>query len=210
MKTFFARALLPAAALLALGGCASNMPERSTAAVPSGTPAPTGTVISPSPVATTAQVVTTPAVTSTGTVVSLPPGTSVVTTTTTPGMAPGVTYVPMQSASIVPGAGLPARLSGGEILSLMSDNTASGVATNGQLYYVYFLRDGRIRFREGEFRDTGSWRVVNDQLCSTMTKTNPGIEQCYTLNRDGTNVSYERGGARIGSFTVLSGDPQNL
>jgi len=212
MKTFFARAALPAAALLALAGCANTLPERSTAAVPSGTAAPTGTVVSPTPPApiTTTQVVTTtgatvPVVTSSG-IVNVPVGTSLMT-------VPGtVIYTPTQTASVAPGAALPARLSNGEIASLLAGNTASGVAGNGQPYYLYFMRDGRVRFREVDFNDSGSWRVTPDGLlCTSMTKTNVGVEQCYSLYRDGTNVSFARpDGAKVGSFTVLAGDPQNL
>jgi hypothetical protein len=223
MTTFFSRALLPAAALLALAGCAHNLPENSRAAVPSsnpalpeGTAAQTGTVISPNPPAvTTTQVITTtptttpvatvPVVTSSG-IVNVPVGTSLVT-------VPGtVTYVPTQTASIAPGAALPARLSNNEIATLLAGNTAAGIASNGQPYYLYFSRDGRIRFREADFTDAGSWRVSNDgMLCTSMTKTNVGAEQCYALYREGTNVSFNRpDGAKVGSFTVLAGDPQNL
>jgi hypothetical protein len=219
MRTFTACALLPAAALLALTGCASNLPDGSRAAVPSATAAPTGTVVSASPIVTTTTpapyVTTTPVVTSNGTVVNVPANgtTSVVTTTTTPGPAPGTvtTYVPTQSASVTSVTTLPPRLSNGEIMTLLAGNTANGIASNGQPYYVYFSRDGRLRFREGDFNDSGSWRVTTDnQLCSAMTRTNVGVEQCYSLYRDGTNVSFERNGTRVGSFTVLSGDPLNL
>jgi len=187
MKTLSAHALLPAAVLLALGGCSGNLPERSTAAVPSTT--------------TTEIVTTVPVVT--GTLLA-PPG----TVTYAPVYPPAV--YPPQVASTVQTVVVPARLTGGEILTLLADNTASGVASNGQPYYLYFLRDGRARFREISFKDTGSWRVVGDRLCTTMTKTNVGVEQCYTLYRDGTNIAFERDGARVGSFTVLAGDPQNL
>jgi hypothetical protein len=214
MTTFFARALLPAAALLALAGCTHNLPENSRAAVPEGTPAQTGTVISPNPAVpaqpvTTMQVVTptptVPVVTSSG-IVNVPVGTSLVT-------VPGtVTYVPTQTASIASGAALPARLSTNEIATLIAGNTATGIARNGQPYYLYFARDGRVRFREGDFSDSGTWRVTSDgMLCTSMAKTNVGAEQCYALYREGTNVSFARpDGAKIGSFTVLAGDPQNL
>jgi hypothetical protein len=198
MRPFFAGALLQAAALLALGGCASNLPERSTAVVPSNQPVAEGTVISPTPA---------PVTTAPGVVV--PPGSSVVTTTTTSG-APVTTYAPTQTAGIVPGA-LPARLGSREILPLIDGNTATGIASNGQTYYVHFLRDGRMRFRENDFRDDGSWRVTGDnRLCSTLTKINAGVEECYTLYREGNNVAFERNGTRVGTFTVLSGNPQNL
>jgi hypothetical protein len=214
MRIQSACALLPAAALLALAGCAGNIPDRSRVAVPSGTVAPTGTVISASPVVTTPPYATTPVVTSNGTVVSVPANgtTSVVTTTTTPGALPGtVTYVPTQTAGIAAVTALPPRLNSAEIATLLSGNTVSGVASNGQPYYVLFARDGRLRFREADFSDSGSWRVTADnRLCSAMTRTNVGIEQCYGLYRDGTNIDFERDGARMGSFTVLSGDPMNL
>jgi hypothetical protein len=200
MRPYFSGALLQAAALLALGGCANTLPERSTAAVPSNPPVAEGAVISPTPA---------PVATAPGIVV--PPGSSVVTTTTTSG-TPGsaTTYAPTQTAGIVPGA-LPAQLRSSEILPLVGGNTATGVASNGQTYYVHFLRDGRMRFRENDFRDTGSWRVTSDnQLCSTLTKINAGVEECYTLYPEGNNVAFERNGTRVGTFTVLSGNPQNL
>jgi hypothetical protein len=221
MRILSACALLPAAALLALAGCAGNMPDRSRAAVPSGTVAQTGTVISSSPVVTTSSYVptspyyaTTPVVMSNGSVVNVPVNgtTSVVTTTTTPGTMPGtVTYTPMQTASVTSVTTLPPRLNSNEILTLLAGNTASGTAGNGQPYYLRFERDGRIRFREADFGDSGAWRVTNDdRLCSSMTRTNVGVEQCYSLYRDGSNVAFERDGTRIGSFTVLSGNPMNL
>ena len=68
-----------------------------------------------------------------------------------------------------------------------------------------------IVIRQADFSDSGSWRVTTDnRLCSAMSKTNVGVEQCYSLYRDGTNVSFERDGTRIGTFTVLSGNPMNL
>jgi hypothetical protein len=183
--------------------------------VPQGTAAQTGTVISPNPpAAATTQVITTtpatpgatvPVVTSSG-IVNVPVGTSLVT-------VPGsVVYVPTQTASIAPGATLPARLTNNEIATLIAGNTATGVASNGQPYYLYFSRDGRVRFREGDFSDSGSWRVTNDgMLCTSMAKTNVGVEQCYALYREGNNVSFTRpDGAKVGTFSVLAGDPQNL
>jgi hypothetical protein len=218
MRILSARALLPVAALLAIGGCSSNLPNGSRVAVPSGSVAPTGTVISASPVVTTppyvATTTTTPVVTSNGTIVNVPANgtTSVVTTTTTPAAVPGtVTYVPTQTTSVTAVTTLAPRLNSTEIITLLAGNTASGTASNGLPYYVRFAPDGRLRFREADFNDSGSWRVTSDnRLCSTMTLTNVGIEQCYALYRDGPNVDFERDGARMGSFTVLSGDPMNL
>ena len=44
----------------------------------------------------------------------------------------------------------------------------------------------------------------------TLTKINVGVEECYTLYPEGNNVAFERNGTRVGTFTVLSGNPQNL
>ncbi len=200
MSNVSIRALLPAAALLALGGCAGNLPERSTAAVPSSTIASPGTVISPPATVTTTSVTTTSPTVSGAPLA--PPGT--VTYYYPPGYPPQVAST-VQTVSV-----LPAQLNGSEILTLLTNNTASGVAGNGQPYYLYFIQDGRARFREPNFADSGSWRVVGDRLCTSMTKTNVGVEQCYTLYRDGGNVAFERDGVRLGTFTVLAGDPRNL
>jgi hypothetical protein len=252
MKRFASCALLPAAALLVVGGCASNLPANSIASVQSSqvASAQTGTVVTPGPVYTTSNVVTsapyvatTPVMMSNGTVVNMPvtgaypggvitnyangttypngivtyPNGNQVVTTTTPGT---VTYAQTYASPgfAVPGSAVqtvtttsgPARLSGGEIQQLMINNTASGVASNGQPYFLRFGSDGRVRFRQSDFNDSGSWRVSNDLLCSTMTKTNVGVEQCYGLYRDGSNVMFDRNGTRVGSFTVLAGNPQNL
>src|SRR6185312_8827052 len=117
MRNLFSVVLLPAAALLALGGCANTLPANSSAAVPSSpvvampsSHVADGTVISPTPYVAPAPAGTVPVVTSNGAVLNVPAGSSVVTTTTTTG-APGAvtTYAPTQTAGIVPGA-LPAQL----------------------------------------------------------------------------------------------------
>src|SRR5258708_4487854 len=163
MSNVSIRALLPAAALLALGGCAGNLPERSTAAVPSST------IASPATVTTTSVTTTSPTVSGAP---LAPPGT--VTYYYPPGYPPQVAST-VQTVSV-----LPAQLNGSEILTLLTNNTASGVAGNGQPYYLYFIQDGRARFREPNFADSGSWRVVGDRLCTSMTQTNVGVAHSHT------------------------------
>jgi hypothetical protein len=41
-----------------------------------------------------------------------------------------IVYAPTQTASLAPGAVLPARLSNGEVATLLAGNTASGVASD--------------------------------------------------------------------------------
>jgi hypothetical protein len=249
MKVSSPRALIPVAALLALGACADTMPSGSTSVTTSQPVVRSG-----------------PATTTTSTTVTTTPGT---TTVVTPGMLvaaappasisyqvmgndlsqanasaaryceqngaaaqlqgvqPGgagnlVTYAcrPYYGSSSSTGAQTTtttvvtarARLTANEILALLADNTAAGVATQGQPYFAWFVHDGRLKYRQGEYRDGGSWRVVSDgQLCSTLTRINVGIEQCYALYREGTNIRFDRpDGNKIGTFTVEPGNPQNL
>jgi hypothetical protein len=106
----------------------------------------------------------------------------------------------------------PPRLNSQETLALLSGNTVAGVAGNGQPYHAFYRRDGVLVFREGDYRDRGGWHVAADgSVCSSLTKINVGVEQCYALYRNGTNVDFNRpDGTRVGTFTVEAGNPQNL
>src|SRR5262249_26741427 len=105
-----------------------------------------------------------------------------------------------------------ARLSSTELAALLSDNTVTGVSANGRPYYVYFVRDGRLKYRQDDYRDGGSWRLTPDgRLCSTLTRINAGVEAGYTLYRNGANFRFDRpDGNQVGTFAVLPGNQQNL
>ena len=45
----------------------------------------------------------------------------------------------------------PIRMSATEVASMLANNTAEGVTTNGLPYAAYFTPDGHERFREGTF-----------------------------------------------------------
>jgi hypothetical protein len=104
------------------------------------------------------------------------------------------------------------KLSAADLQKMVAGNTAIGVAANGQEYWAYFDAAGTLKFRQGAFRDAGKWRVADDgQLCSTLEKINAGVEQCYTLYRNGNAVLFERpAGNPVGSFTLKPGDAYNL
>lgn len=195
-----ARSLCLLVTVLAAGGlaaCADNMPEGAT-------PAPGAAVVTPPAVVTSPAVVTVPPAAA-PTVIS--PGTIV----TAPSAAATTTVV-------VPGSGsstvevVPSRLDATQISALLANNTVAGVAANGQPYYALFQRDGRLRIREGTFSDSGTWSVTPDgRLCSTLTVTNVGVPECYVLRRDGTAVDFDRpNGGKVGTFSVLPGNPQSL
>jgi hypothetical protein len=193
MASLSLRTLGAASALLALAACAETVPAGS---------APTAT--------TTAPVAAAP-------VVVAPPGTMVVPP---PALAtPPVAAAPVYPMAVVPNSGttttpavVPARLTAPELSALVANNTVAGVASNERPYHVYFARDGRLKFRQDEFVDGGSWRVTTDgRLCSTLTRINVGVEECYSVYRNGTNFRYDRpDGNQVGSFAVLPGNPQNL
>jgi hypothetical protein len=187
---------LPLAAIFALGACTQTMPAGSTpvataqpvVAVPVAPVTSTQTVTTSFPVSGTQYVVVSPA----GAVQPVVQSTVVETTTTT--------------------LAVPGRLTATEIFRLMADNTAEGRAGNGELYGSLFRHDGQLMYRQGEYRDRGSWRVSNDgRLCSALTRINSGAEDCYSLYREGANYRFERpDGNKIGTFTVVSGNTWSL
>lgn len=147
---------------------------------PTNTPGPSASVVTTQPVVTTVP----------GTIVT-PPGTVAVVN-------------PSPTLAVVPAP----RLSSAEILALLTGNTVSGTASDGQPYYARFMRNGSVNLREGSnYTANGSWHVTADgQLCSSLSNVNSGIEQCYTLYRGGSGYVYERpDGHPVGSFTVTPG-----
>jgi len=115
----------------------------------------------------------------------------------------------ISGTTVAPG---PTRMTSAEIKSTLANNTATGVARNGQTYYAYFGPTGQVRFQQDDIRDTGTWRILPDGLfCSQMTRINDGAEQCYTLYRNGQVMTFDRpDGTPIGSFTALAGNPRDL
>jgi hypothetical protein len=139
----------------------------------------------------------TPAAVTPQTVV-VPPGTLV----SSPG---AVTVVPNSGSSV---AVARTRLTGSEIASLLSDNTASGTTASGQPYWVHFNRDGTLYYRQStNYSDNGTWQATADgRLCSRLAHVNSGVGECYTLYRSGTQYVYHSpDGQPVGSFTVSPG-----
>jgi hypothetical protein len=179
------RAILMLTAVGALGACSTETLP------PTNTAAPTASVVTTQP----------------GTTIPVVPGT-VVTAPGTVVTAPGtVAVVPSSGSSTV--AVVPAqRLNNFELLALMNGNTASGTATNGQPYYAHFQRSGRVDLHEGSNPVAiGTWRVTDDgQLCSGFSNINAGLQECYTVYRNGASYVYERPDGRpVGSFVVQPG-----
>jgi hypothetical protein len=186
------RALTAASLLTLVAACTTQtdtIPASSAPVLAPGTP-----VVSTAPVVTTVPP---------GTVIAMPP---VASTPVVP-VAPGVGTSAMPLAA-------PGRITPSEIGNLVAGNTVTGVAANGQPYYDWFAPGGQLRFRQGTFVDTGTWRVGPDgRFCTSMSKINGGMEECYYLYRTTTptSVRFDRlDGTTAGTFSVLPGNPQAL
>lgn len=120
--------------------------------------------------------------------------------------------MPVQTPVMVPVQTTPMRLSANEIIASMANNTATGAAANGSPYYAYFMANGQERFRQGDFRDTGAWRVLSDgRMCTQLPRVNNNVEQCYVLYRNGNVISFQYpDGTQGGNFSLLAGNPQGL
>ena len=106
----------------------------------------------------------------------------------------------------------PIQMNSADIQSLLVNNTATGIATNGETYYAWFGPTGQIHFEQGTVRDTGTWRTLPDgRLCSQMARRQSQGEQCYSLYRNGSALTFAQpDGKTVGSFSVLTGNPQDL
>ena len=130
------------------------------------------------------------------------------------GAPAGPTIVPPMSGSTVPPIAptMPMRLSAAEISATLAGNTAQGVAADGRPYAAYFSPGGVERFRQGEFADYGSWRVLPDgRFCSTLARLSHAGQECYVMYRAGNTLTFDRpDGVAVGSVTVVAGNPLNL
>ena len=130
--------------------------------------------------------------------------------------APIAPAVPLAGSTTPPGPvampGVPERMSATEISTALVNNTAEGVTTNGLPYSIYFTADGRERFKQGNYRDTGTWHVLPDgRFCSSLAQVSDGNNECYYMYRNGSTLTFERpDGVTVGNLTVVAGDPQAL
>lgn len=137
------------------------------------------------------------------------------TTTTTIVSGPAVIAPPV----IAPGATtttttivtpVPARLGQMEVVTLLSNNTVSGLDADGTPYQAYLAADGRYRMVHGGRGELGTWRVLADgRLCAVRAVD--GVEQCHTMWREGNVIRFDRPrGMSAGEVAILVGNPQGL
>lgn len=180
-----AKALWGALALLLQAGCTADPapPPQTVAIAPAVAPSP--------PVAAA----------------PLPPG-----TLATP--APGLEVPPTSgiAGTTLPPPAPAKRLGPTEVTTLLTGNTATGIASSGRRYAAYFAPNGTlmVRLSTGELSG-GTWRVVADgRLCSILN-ADPAREQCYAIQQAGPAFRYGAAdGAPVGSFAVTPGNPQSL
>ena len=190
MTSLSGRALCALSALAALAGCGGAV---------EGTP-PVNTTNTP---VVTAPVVAAPVLAVPPPAVATPPVAAAPVVPTVPVVGSGTTLVPVAGA---------ARLSAAEVRPLLADNTIQTTGSNGRPTYYFLARDGRLKYRQDDYVDGGSWRVTSDgMLCTSLARINAGVETCNVLYRDGTNFRLGRtDGTTAGGFTVLPGNTQNL
>lgn len=108
--------------------------------------------------------------------------------------------------------GMPMRMSANEITAALSNNTVKGVTTEGAPYTVYFAGDGQERFRQADFSDVGTWRVLPDgRFCSSLARVSDDTQQCYIMYRNGQSITFQSPeGITVGNVTVVPGNPERL
>ena len=178
--------LLPALALLA--ACASHETRVATPAASSQPPAPsspalTGALGAP--------------------IAPMPPAA---------GANGGTQFSGTTSPAPVAMPGAPTRMSANEITAALSNNTAEGVTTEGLPYDIYFSGDGQERFRQANFADSGTWRVLPDgRLCTSLARVNDDTQQCYVMYKKGQTITFDSPeGVTVGNVTIVPGNPKRL
>jgi len=108
--------------------------------------------------------------------------------------------------------GAPTRMSANEITAALSNNTAEGVTTEGLPYEIYFSGDGQERFRQANFADNGTWRVLPDgRLCTSLARVSDGTQQCYVVYKKDRTITFDSPeGVTVGNVTVVPGNPKRL
>jgi hypothetical protein len=187
-------ALLPALALLA--ACATH---ETPSATPAATPAASSVPPAPPP--------SSPPLTGAlgAPIAPIPPevrNSEGIAGGTTPPTAPAPVAMP----------GKPVRMSANEITAALSNNSVRGVTTEGKPYMIYFAGNGHESFRQADFRDSGTWRVLPDgRLCSSLARVSDDTQQCYIMYRSGKTLTFQSPeGVTVGNVTVVPGNPERL
>ena len=120
---------------------------------------------------------------------------------------------PALAGPLPPSAPSSPPLSPAQDQALVSGNTISGIAENGEPYFAFFSPSGTIHFRHGSFDDNGTWHTSTDgRLCTLYRRVGGGAEHCYAFYQVGPQVVFydPTGQSAAGAFTVLSGNPEDL
>jgi hypothetical protein len=153
-----------------------------------------------------------------------PPQTTVITTPPPPPVVTGAlgappTAAPLSGSSLAPPPPVAARtpvvarpLTPAETMAMLTDHTAMGMTATGAPYELYFTADGREHFRQGNFADAGTWRVLPDgELCMRMPQVSNNAAECYLLAQYGNVVLYQRpDGVDQGSLRLVPGNPNGI
>ena len=96
-----------------------------------------------------------------------------------------------------------ADMKGADIKTLLSGATGTGTTSRGSSYVGQYNADGTMSgsVADGKHTDTGTWRIVGDEYCSTWSKWRNGSEACFTVEALGDDeYRFNEGGK--GSTTL--------
>jgi len=102
-------------------------------------------------------------------------------------------------------AGDSERLRGTQFIGLVKEKTLSGKTAAGVKFHIFFLRGGKVTFRDQKGRrDNGTWRVTKrDAVCVRWRKMYGGKERCAVAYfKDGK--IYYRGGGQTSTVDLLA------
>ena len=88
------------------------------------------------------------------------------------------------------GCGSSDQLSSSQLRRTFAGNTVQGMTDRGQVYTIYYVPDGTAVVRSGNYIDTGTWRVRNDELCTKWRKN--GDESCGPIVKHGEGYRVDR------------------
>ena len=103
-------------------------------------------------------------------------------------------------------------LSGEEIRSLIIGNSITGTPQSQGPFTMYVPAEGEMRGLRGHnYRDSGTWRVTENEICVKWRKWWAAAERCWQVFVDGDKVSWIRADGRLSdSARLVKGNPEEL
>jgi hypothetical protein len=97
------------------------------------------------------------------------------------------------AASTITAEGHTEPLHADNFMSVMKDNTLSGVTQSGVNYNVYFLPGGAVTLKDSAGRtETGTWSVgSDDEICIKWKPPTSFHDDCYKVDVSDSKVAWQ-------------------